>query len=114
MQADSYIGADGKIHRIRPYDPNLRAELKAVSRLVRVSGQLADEGLRTEVKAVTERLASAVIPVAVKASAYRGARVSLVAFLSDGDDFVCGSTDKSFRFLFRTGWDRFRLRARRQ
>lgn len=87
-----YIGADGKLHRIPPMDPTLIAELSAIAQLVKVSGMVGKQG--SEVTAVTERIASSVIPQVLKGAGVQGGANTSVSFVSDYDDFVCGSTGK--------------------
>lgn len=89
-----YIGADGKLHRIPPWNPETMAELKAVNALAAASQQLANKGLAKDMFSLAERVSSTVIPqIAKGVHGGIGADAS-VAFIDDDGGFVCGSTGK--------------------
>ena len=88
-----YVGADGKIHRIPPWAPDIQVQLKAVSALVGLE-TLHEAGLTKEATTLAERLSTKVIPQITKQAGAPQAGDSSVAFIDGEDGFVCGSTGK--------------------
>jgi hypothetical protein len=95
-----YIDANGKIHRIPPWDPHVMNELKATNAVLRAAAGLSDKGMVGQLSEFGERLTTATIPEllkspeVVKSVGQRGVEVGPVAFLDAEDGFVCGSTGK--------------------
>lgn len=87
-----YVGADGKIHRIPPWNPEITAQLKAVSALAGVS-TLHDAALTKEVGTLAERLSTKVIPQVTKTVGTQIGDTS-IAFVDAEGGFICGSTGK--------------------
>ncbi|MGH7618634.1 MAG: hypothetical protein ACREPM_15550 [Gemmatimonadaceae bacterium] len=88
-----YVGPDGKVHRIPPWNPELLLQLKAVSALVNV-GTVTDAGLSHEVGALAERLSTRVIPHVTKIAGATQLGDNSIAFFDPDGGFVCGSTGK--------------------
>lgn len=88
-----YVGADGKIHRIPPWNPEVLLQLRAVNALVGV-GTLSDTGLTHEVTALAERLSTKVIPQVTKLAGAQHLGDNSIAFFDADGGFVCGSTGK--------------------
>src|SRR4030095_1885465 len=89
-----WIGPDGKLHRIPPYDPGLTAELKAANYLLKASTRITDEKRGREVLSIAEALTTSAVPHIGKAAGGAAQGSSSVAFLDGDDGFVCGSTGK--------------------
>ncbi len=88
-----WVGADGKIHRIPPYGPDILRELRAVSALVGVAA-LHDGAITNEAGALAERLSTTVIPEVTKLAGATHLGDNSIAFVDGDDGFVCGSTGK--------------------
>lgn len=89
-----WIGADGKIHRIPPWNPDVLAQLKAVSSLVALGTQVQDAAIVKEAGALAERLSTTVIPKVTKIAGASNLGDSSIAFFDADGGFVCGSTGK--------------------
>ncbi|HEY2163374.1 MAG TPA: hypothetical protein VGH04_05260 [Gemmatimonadaceae bacterium] len=88
-----WVGADGKLHPIPPYGPDILRQLRAVSALVAVATH--DEGTFTkEAESLAERLSTTVIPEVTKFAGATQLGDSSIAFVDGDDGFVCGSTGK--------------------
>lgn len=88
-----YVGADGKVHRIPPWTPDIQVQLKAVSALVALENA-HETTLTREATALAERLSTKVIPQITKTVDTPQIGDAAVAFLDIDDGFVCGSTGK--------------------
>ncbi len=88
-----YVGADGKIHRIPPWTPDVQVQLKAVSALVALDG-VHETGLAKEATALAERLSTKVIPQITKTVGAPQLGDTSIAFVDGDEGFVCGSTGK--------------------
>jgi len=84
-----YIGADGKLHRIPPYSPDVAAKLRATNHILQ-AGRLARTIPQTEVVKHAQNLFGA-----AGADLAKGLVItegSPVIYLDVDDGFVCGST----------------------
>ena len=88
-----YVGADGRIHRIPPWTPDVQAQLKAVSALVALDG-VHESGIAKEATALAERLSTKVIPQITKTVGTPQLGDTSIAFVDGDEGFVCGSTGK--------------------
>lgn len=85
-----YIGPDGKVHRIPPWNPEVLNQLKAVKALVAASTTIKDGALGKEISALAERISTSVIPHAANiagASKIDGG----IAFFDPDGGFTCGT-----------------------
>ena len=57
-----YIGADGKIHRIPPWNPDVMKELKAANAVLSAAEGLHDKAVAKELHGLGERLTAGTIP----------------------------------------------------
>ena len=89
-----WVGADGKIHRIPPWNPELLRQLRAANAVLSAAEGLGEKGLGGELHGIGERLTATAIPEVVKAAGQVGAEAGPVVFLDADDGFVCGSTGK--------------------
>jgi hypothetical protein len=88
-----WVGADGKLHHIGPYGPDILRQLKAVSALVNVTAH-HDGAITKEAGALAERLSTTVIPEVTKVAGATQLGDNSIAFIDGDDGFVCGSTGK--------------------
>lgn len=88
-----YVGADGKVHRIPPWTPDIQVQLKAVNALVALENA-HETALTKEATALAERLSTKVIPQITKTIGTPQLGDTSVAFVDGDDGFVCGSTGK--------------------
>jgi hypothetical protein len=88
-----YVGADGKVHRIPPWTPDVQVQLKAVSALVALEG-VHEAGVVKEAATLAERLSTRVIPQITRNVGTPQLGDTSVAFVDGDDGFVCGSTGK--------------------
>ena len=88
-----YVGPDGKVHRIPPWNPEIQVQLKAVSALAALE-VVHDSGLAKEAAAFAERLSTKVIPQITKSAGAVQVGDTSIAFVDGDDGFVCGSTGK--------------------
>jgi hypothetical protein len=89
-----WIGPDGKIHRIPPWNPELLRQLRAAKAVLSAADGLGEKGLGRELLGIGERLTTTAIPEVVKVAGQAGAEEGPVVFMDAEDGFVCGSTGK--------------------
>ena len=87
-----YIGTDGKVHRIPPWNPEILVQLRAVKSLTAAVTQIHDTGLAKEVSTLSERLSKNVIPQAAKVAGVSLGAADAVAFFDPDGGFTCGTT----------------------
>jgi hypothetical protein len=89
-----YIGTDGKVHRIPPWNPEVLTQLKAVKSLAAVVSTIHDQNLVKEVSTLTERLSESVVTQTAKIAGVQLNASDSVAFFDSDGGFTCGTTGK--------------------
>src|SRR5438128_2344103 len=86
-----YIGPDGKVHRIPPWNPEILAQLKAVKALTAAAAVVRDAALGKQIASLAEHISSTVIP---QAAGIAGATQidGGIAFFDPDGGFTCGTT----------------------
>ncbi len=87
-----YVDANGRIHRIPPWTPDVLAQLKAVNEVLRASRYAAAKPMAGEMHAFAEKLTTMLVPHIVRQSGVDMGGGGSVVFLDEGDGFTCGST----------------------
>ncbi len=89
-----FIGTDGKVHRIPPWNPEIVTQFKAVKSLTAAVSHIRDAELAKEVSTVTERLCERVVQQATKIAGVTLTETESVAFFDPDGGFTCGTTGK--------------------